>query len=166
MQPHHQTIALAIIGFATLVALPLLLSVARRNAHAIGVLDGQKIQQSRHAIQTQWFERAVAARQAELDDLQSRFDASIEASHRTVADLEARIMSYTGLALTRTDYDALVSACETLKLAVRTWTQLKGADAWVGRAEQQVGQLRGLALRLQSELKESRTLPTSKGEVA
>lgn len=166
MQPHHQTIALAITWFATLVALPLLLAVARRSAHALGVVEGQKTQQAHHAIQTQWFEREMADKQAKLADMQSRFDASIETRRKTVADLEERIMSYTGLAVTRTDYDALVSACEILKLAARTWRQLKGAEVWAGRAEQQAGELRGLAIRVQSELKHLRIITTGKGEAA
>jgi hypothetical protein len=166
MQPHHQIITLTATWLATLVALPLLLSVARRSAYALGVVKGQEAQQAHHAIQTQWFEREMTDKQAELDELQLRFDASIEARRKTVADLEERIMSYTGLAVTRTDYDVLVSACETLKLVVRTWRQLKGAEVWVGRAEQQSGELRGPAFQVQSELKELRALPTSKGEAA
>lgn len=166
MQPHHQTIALAITWFATLVALPLLLSVARRNAHTLGVTEGQKTQLTLHAIQIQWFEREIADKQAELGALQSRFDASVEACRRTVADLEERIMSYTGLAVTRADYEALISAGETLKLAKRTWTQLKGAETWAGRAEQQADQLRGLALRMQSELKGPGAATTVNGEAA
>lgn len=166
MQPHHQTIALAITWFATLVALPLLLAVARRSAHNRGIAEGQHIQQARYDNQIQWFEVEIASKQAELLDIQARFDASMEARRKTIADLEERIMSYTGLAVTQADYQALGNASETLQLAVRTWSQLKGAEAWVERAKLQAGELHKLALRVRGDLKSARVDTVEEGQAA
>lgn len=166
MHLHYQTLALIIAWSATLVALPLLLAVARRSAHARGIAEGQHIQQARHDNQVQWFEVEIASKQAELLDIQGRFDASMEARRKTIADLEERIMSYTGLAVTQADYQALANASETLKLAVRTWSQLKGADAWVERAKLQAGQLHRLALRVRGDLKSARVDAAEEGQVA
>ncbi|MFR0674617.1 hypothetical protein ACLUUI_14340 [Enterobacterales bacterium AW_CKDN230030176-1A_HGKHYDSX7] len=165
MQPHHQAIALAVTWLATLVALSLLLSAARRGAHSLDSIKGQQSQHALHEVQVQDLEQAVADKQAELLRLQSRFDASMEARRLTIADLEERIMSYTGLAVARADFEVLVSASETLKLAVRTWSQMTGAEVWVKRAKQQADDLRGLALRVQDELKPSIAVPAN-GEAA
>ncbi|WP_028694361.1 hypothetical protein [Pseudomonas cremoricolorata] len=165
MQPHHQAIALAVTWLATLVALPLLLSATRRGAHSLGVDEGKQVQQALHTAQIKDLERAVADKRAELAYLQAHFDNSMEARRLTIVDLEERIMSYTGLAVARADFEALVSASETLNLAVRTWWQMKGAELWVRRAEQQATYLRSLALRVQSEL-EANAATSVTGEVA
>ncbi|WP_296263984.1 MULTISPECIES: hypothetical protein [unclassified Pseudomonas] len=108
---------------------------------------------------------------AQLDESLVNLEAEQPEHHtvanlkRTITELEKRIMSYTGLAVARADFDTLVSACETLKLALRTWSQMKGAEAWVRRAEQQATDLRGLALRVQSEIRNG-IATTETGEAA
>lgn len=153
MQPHHQVLALGILWLATLVVLPFLFATARRRAHALGFEECQEIKEAAHTHRVRQLERDLADKQAELDTARKAFTAHMEARRETIAELEERIMSYTGLAVTKADYQALTSATETLETAGRTWKQLKGAEAWVTRTEHQGRSLRELALRIRNELR-------------
>lgn len=153
MQPHQQVLALGILWLATLVLLPFLFATARRRAHALGFMEGQEVKEAAQAQLVRQFERDLADKQAELDTARKVFTAHMEARRETIAELEERIMSYTGLAVTKADYQALISATETLETAGRTWKQLKGAEAWVARTEHQGRSLRELAGRVRNELR-------------
>ncbi len=153
MQPHQQVLALGILWLATLVVMPFLFATARRRAHALGFMEGQEIREVAHAHRIRQLERDLAEKQAELDTARKAFTAHMEARRETITELEERIMSYTGLAVTKADYQALTSACETLETAGRTWKQLKGAEAWVARTEHQGRSLRELAARIRNELR-------------
>lgn len=165
MQPHQQVLALGILWLTTLVVMPFLFATARRRAHALGFMEGQEIRETAHAHRIRQFERDLAEKQAELDTARKAFTAHMEARRETIAELEERIMSYTGLAVSKADYQALISACETLETAGRTWKQLKGAEAWVARTEHQGRSLRELAWRVRNELRDPAT-STTHGEVA
>ncbi|WEL56691.1 hypothetical protein PZ739_05850 [Pseudomonas kermanshahensis] len=154
MQPHQQVLALGILWLATLVVMPFLFATARRRAHALGFMEGREIKDVAHAHRIGQLERDLADKQAELDTARKAFTAHMEARRETIAELEDRIMSYTGLAVTKADYQALISACETLEIAGRTWKQLKGAEAWVARTEHQGRSLRELAGRVRNELRD------------
>lgn len=165
MQPHQQVLALGILWLATLVVLPFLFATARRRAHALGFMEGQEVKEAAHTHRVRQLERDLADKQAELDTARKTFTAHMEARRETIAELEERIMSYTGLAVTKADYQALISATETLETAGRTWKQLKGAEAWVARTEHQGRSLRELAVRVRNELREP-TAPTTDAGVA
>ncbi|MDQ2487486.1 hypothetical protein RBI94_26140 [Pseudomonas putida] len=154
MQPHQQVLALGILWLATLVVMPFLFATARRRAHALGFMEGQEVKEAAHTHRVRQLERDLAEKQAELDTARKAFTAHMEARRETIAELEERIMSYTGLAVTKADYQALISATETLETAGRTWKQLKGAEAWVTRTEHQGRSLRELAVRVRKELRE------------
>lgn len=166
MQPHQQVLALGILWLATLVVMPFLFATARRRAHALGFMEGQEIKEVAHAHRIRQLERDLAEKQAELDTARKAFTAHMEARRETIAELEERIMSYTGLAVSKADYQALISAIETLETAGRTWKQLKGAEAWVTRTEHQGRSLRELALRVRNELRETSTEVGAPGEAA
>ncbi|MDD2005644.1 hypothetical protein [Pseudomonas putida] len=165
MQPHQQVLALGILWLATLVVMPFLFATARRRAHALGFMEGQEIKETAHAHRMRQLERDLADKQAELDTARKAFTAHMESRRETIAELEERIMSYTGLAVSKADYQALISACETLETAGRTWKQLRGAEAWVARTEHQGRSLRELAGRVRNELRDPATSTTG-GEVA
>jgi len=75
----------------------------------------------------------------------------------TIAELEERIMSYTGLAVTNADYEKLVSVASTMRLAQRTFKALK-SEAEATRAGSQADVIDGLAGRIHAQL---RTTPAS-----
>lgn len=166
MQPHQQVLALGILWLATLVVLPFFFATARRRAHAMGFMEGQEVKEVAHAHRVRQLERDLADKQAELDTARKAFTAHMDARRQTIAELEARIMSYTGLAVTKADYQSLISACETLETAGRTWKQLKGAEAWVTRTERQGRGLRELAGRVRNELCDPATSTFDKGVTA
>lgn len=166
MQPHQQVLALGILWLATLVVLPFLFATARRRAHALGFMEGQEAKEVTHAHRARQLERDLADQQAELDTARKAFTAHMEARRATIAELEERIMSYTGLAVSKADYQAIINACETLETAGRTWKQLKGAEAWVARTEHQGRSLRELAGRVRNELREPATSTPDKGLAA
>lgn len=166
MQPHQQVLALGILWLATLVVLPFLFATARRRAHAMGFMEGQEIKEVAHAHHIRQLERDLADKQAELDAARKDFIAHMGARRETIAELEERIMSYTGVAVSKADYQALISACETLETAGRTWKQLKGAEAWVTRTEHQGRSLRELAGRVRNELRDPAASTSDKGAAA
>lgn len=165
MQPHQQVLALGILWLATLVVMPFLFATARRRAHALGFMEGQEVRGVANAHRIRQLERDLAEKQAELDTARKAFTAHMEARRETIAELEERIMSHTGLAVSKADYQALISACETLETAGRTWKQLKGAETWVARTEHQGRSLRELAGRVRNELRDP-VASTTDGEVA
>lgn len=166
MQPHQQVLALGILWLATLVVLPFLFATARRRAHALVFMEGQEVKEAARTHRVRQLERDLADKQAELDAARKNFISAMEARREIITELEARIMSYTGLAVTKADYQILISATETLETAGRTWKQLKGAEAWVARTEHQGRGLRALAQRVRNELREPLTEAVTPGEAA
>lgn len=166
MQPHQQVLALGVVWLATLVVMPFLFATARRRAHALGFEECLEVKEAAHAHRVRQLERDLADKQAELDTARKKFMSAMEARREIITELEERIMSYTGLAVSKADYQALISACETLETAGRTLQQLKGAEAWVTRTEYQGRSLRDLALRVRNELRETSTEVGTPGEAA
>ncbi|MCO7563893.1 hypothetical protein NJI34_05600 [Pseudomonas sp. S 311-6] len=85
---------------------------------------------------------------------------------RTIAELEERIMSYTGMPVTRADYDLLISAAESLKLAEKTWKALPGTEPGRKRATQHQQDILALAMRVHSQLRNTPAGAVSAGEAA
>lgn len=83
---------------------------------------------------------------------QRKHHHSVANLKRTIAELEERIMSYTGLAVTKADYEKLVSAASTMRLAQRTFKALK-SEAEATRAGAQADVIDGLAIRIHAQLR-------------
>lgn len=102
---------------------------------------------------------------AQLDDSLIEREAEQRKHHHTVAnlnrtitELEERIMTYTGMPVTRADYDLMINAAETLGLAEKTWKVAPGTEPWRHRAAQQRQDMQALAMRVHAQL---RTTPSS-----
>ncbi|MCE1058514.1 hypothetical protein LU646_11570 [Pseudomonas alloputida] len=84
---------------------------------------------------------------------------------RAIAELEDRIMSYTGLAVTKADYELLVNVIDTLNLTERTLAAMK-ATQQAARASLQVTRLGDLAKRMHLELRERPASAVNAGAAA
>lgn len=88
---------------------------------------------------------------------QRKHHHSVANLKRTIAELEARIMSYTGMPVTRPDYDLLDKVAETLRLTERTMKALK-SDQSAKQAGEQANGVEALAKRVHAQL---RTAPAT-----
>ncbi|KAF1312726.1 hypothetical protein BLX42_01900 [Pseudomonas sp. SG-MS2] len=172
MQPHQYALAAGIALLVTLVALPFLLAMARSRAYELGMEDGKAIANSILKLQLKEARNAQQTLQVELQrtqqDCTQQLDArlaNIEALKGHIAELEERIMSYTGLPVTRADYDLLISAAESLELAEKTWKALPGTEPGRKRAAQQQQDIQALAMRVHFQLR-STPATAAKMEVA
>lgn len=169
MQLHHYVLAISIGWMVTLIILPFLIAKTRRLAYNRGFEAGKAFHDQTLALQLQEAKNARDdlrtelqwARQAYEQQLAAR-QANITALKGSISELEARIMSYTGLAVTRADYELLIGTSETLRLAERTLDALKAqrqATAAAARAEG----IDGLAKRVHTQLRDT---PASAGVAA
>ncbi|MDE4537698.1 hypothetical protein GIB19_10775 [Pseudomonas sp. ITEM 17296] len=164
MQPHQQVLAIGILWLITLAILPFLFAKARQRAFSKG-LDADK--QSLKAD----LKLRIKGLQDDLNEARVQAEADQRKHHTAIAhlkdsirELEARIMSYTGLAVTRADYELLISAMETLSLTERTLTAMK-ATQQASRARLQAAGLGGLAERIHTQLRDT-PASTPSAEVA
>lgn len=100
-------------------------------------------------------EHRINARDAQLreaTDAQVKSDQTIANLKLTITELEERIMSYTGLAVTRADYDLVLKATNTLQLSQRTLKALK-SQTQADIAGAQAEALSGLAKRIHAQLR-------------
>ncbi|MFT8231351.1 hypothetical protein ACLNBI_07220 [Pseudomonas guariconensis] len=100
-------------------------------------------------------EHRINARNAQLreaTDAQAKSDQTIANLKLTITELEERIMSYTGLAVTRADYDLVLKATDTLQLSQRTLKALK-SQTQADIAGAQAEALSGLAKRIHAQLR-------------
>lgn len=88
----------------------------------------------------------------EATDAQAKSDQTIANLKLTITELEERIMSYTGLAVTRADYDLVLKATNTLQLSQRTLKALK-SQTQADIAGAQAEALSGLAKRIHAQLR-------------
>lgn len=98
-------------------------------------------------------EESLSAREAE----HRRHHLSVANLKRTIAELEARIMSYTGMPVTRPDYDLLNKVAETLRLTQRTMKALK-SDQVAKQSSEQANGVEAIAKRVHAQL---RTTPAT-----
>ena len=70
---------------------------------------------------------------------------------RTITELEERIMSYTGLAVTKSDYALLMETSRTLRVAEQTMKALKSQVA--NHAAEQAAGLQAIAKRVHAQLR-------------
>ncbi|WP_085625545.1 MULTISPECIES: hypothetical protein [unclassified Pseudomonas] len=165
MQPHQQVLALGILWLATLTVLPFLFAKARHRAFNRGLHTGKQRLKADLKLQ-------IKGLQDDLDEARIQTEADQRKHHLAVAhlkgsirELEARIMSYTGLAVTRADYELLISAIETLNLTERTLNAMK-ATQQASLAGLQATRLGGLAKRIHTQLREAPTSDANAEEAA
>jgi septal ring factor EnvC (AmiA/AmiB activator) len=159
MQPYQYALAAGIGWMITLIILPFLIAKARRHAYARGFEAGKAFHDQTLSQQLKEAKQALNDVRAELQRTQQTCNvqlaarqASIAALKENISELEARIMSYTGLAVTKADYEKLVSASATMRLAQRTFNALKsGAEAT--RAGAQADAIDELAKRIHAQLR-------------
>ncbi|SDC63118.1 hypothetical protein SAMN05216185_103442 [Pseudomonas guariconensis] len=82
---------------------------------------------------------------------------------RTITELEERIMSYTGLAVTKSDYALLMETSRTLRVAEQTMKALKSQVA--NQAAEQAAGVQAIAKRVHAQLRSTATT-TARTEVA
>ncbi|MFV3383096.1 hypothetical protein [Pseudomonas sp. NY15354] len=114
-------------------------------------------------------EHRINARDAQLreaTDAQAKSDQTIANLKLTITELEERIMSYTGLPVTRADHDLLISAAESLELAEKTWKALPGTEPGRKRAAQQQQDIQALAMRVHFQLRSTPATATRTEEAA
>ncbi|CAI8908446.1 hypothetical protein EMIT048CA2_310045 [Pseudomonas chlororaphis] len=165
MQPHQYALSAGIALLFLLAALPYLFGIARRRAFDQGKEIGLAEHDAAH------FTR-VRDLCADLDEIAVQREAeqrkhliTIANLKRNIVELEERIMSYTGLAVTRTDYENLVSTVETLLLAERTLHALK-SQPYAKRAAEQAQALDNLAKRIHSQLRATPARAATAGKAA
>lgn len=82
---------------------------------------------------------------------QRKHHHSVASLKRTIAELEERIMSYTGLAVTKSDYALLMETSRTLRVAEQTMKALKSQVA--NQAAEQAAGLQAIAKRIHGQLR-------------
>lgn len=159
MQPHQYALAAGIAWMITLIILPFLIAKARRLAYARGFEAGKTFHDQTLSLQLKEAKQALDDLRAELLRTQQTGNvelaarrANITALKASISELEARIMSYTGLQVTRADYDRLVCASSTMRLAQRTFNALK-TEAEATRAGIQADIIDDLATRIHVQLR-------------
>lgn len=159
MQPHQYALAAGIAWMITLIILPFLIAKARRLAYARGFEAGKTFHDQTLSLQLKEAKQALDDLRAELLRTQQTGNvelaarrASITALKERISELEARIMSYTGFAVTKADYEKLVSASSTMRLAQRTFKALR-TEAEAARAGSQADVIDDLAKRIHSQLR-------------
>ncbi|AZC35888.1 hypothetical protein [Pseudomonas chlororaphis] len=157
MQPHQYVLGAGITFLFLLAALPYLFGIARRRAFDQGKEIGLAERDATN------FAR-VRDLCADLDEIAIQREAenrkhltTIANLKRNIVELEERITSYTGLAVTRADYERLLGAAETLRLTQRTLNALK-SQSQATRAGAQAEAIDELAMRIHAQL---RTIPTN-----
>ncbi|MBJ9975297.1 hypothetical protein IAE35_05200 [Pseudomonas sp. S75] len=162
MQSHQLILTLGILWLATLVIMPFLFAKSRHLAYMRGRTEGKECVDSSLKLRIRTLEEQLADTNIENEaDTRKRLKA-IASLQSTIAELEARIMSYTGMAVTRADYDLLAETARTLGLTERTLNALK-ANQQAQRANEQIQQLTQLAMRLHAHL---RATPATAGAAA
>lgn len=165
MQPHQQVLALGILWLATLIVLPFLFAKARHRAFNRGLDTGEQRLKADLKLQIKGLQNDLDKAQVQTEADHRRHHLAVVQLKGSIRELEARIMSYTGLAVTRTDYELLISAIETLNLTERTLIAMK-ATQQASRASLQATQLGGLAKRIHTQLRETPAGATSAEEAA
>lgn len=91
---------------------------------------------------------------------------AIEAALQQAGFLPPADQSYQGMPVTRSDYDLLINAAETLHLAEKTWKALPGTEPGCKRATKQQQDIQALALRVHFELRRTLAIGTTAGKAA
>ncbi|WP_313364358.1 hypothetical protein [Pseudomonas sp.] len=162
MQPHQQVLAMGILWLISLIALTFIIPNARHRAFNRGLEVGKQLHKADLKLQIKGLRDDLDEARINTEADQRKHHMAVAALKRTINELEERIMSYTGLAVTKFDYDLLINASETLALAKKTWKAAQGTEPWCTRAMQQHQDIQALAMRIHSQL---RTTPASTATV-
>jgi hypothetical protein len=154
MQPHQLVLAIGILWLATLTILPFLFAKARHRAFNRGLEVGKQSLKADLKLRIKGLQDDLDEAKVQAEADQRKHYTAIAHLKGSIRELEARIMSYTGLAVTRADYELLISAMETLSLTERTLNAMK-ATQQASRAKQQAAALDGLAKRIHTQLRET-----------
>lgn len=167
MQPQQYALAAGIAWMVTLIILPFLIAKARRIAYARGFDEGKAFHDQSLTLQLREAKQALDELRTELQRTQQTCNvqlaarqASIAALKASISELEARIMAYTGLAVTKADYEKLVSASSTMRLAQRTFKALR-TEAEATRAGVQADVIDDLAKRIHAQLRSTPSAATA-----
>lgn len=165
MQPHQQVLALGICLLAILAILPFLFAKARHRAFNRGLEIGKQRLQADLKLRIQGLQEDLDEARVQAEASQRKHHTAVAHLKGTVCELEARIMSYTGLAVTRADYELLINAIETLNLTERTLSAMK-ATQQASRAGLQATGLGELAKRVHLQLRETPASAANAGAAA
>lgn len=165
MQPHQYVLAMGILWLTSFLILPFLFGRTRRRAREEGREAGLAERDGIYALQTQALIANLANTTQELDTERAEAKRVAAAYQQTIAELEARIMSYTGLAVTREDYELLLGTAETLRLTERTLKALKAQQQATAAAARAEG-IDGLAKRIHAQLRDTPSAGRDAGKAA
>lgn len=152
MQPYQYALSAGIVLLFVLAILPYLLAAVRRRAHEEGKEIGLAERNATHAqrLRTLNEELAELAVQREAD--QRKHLKTVANLNLTISELEERIMSYTGMPVTRADFELLTRVGETLQLTHRTMKALK-SDQQASLAAAQALCVDSFAKRIHAQLR-------------
>ncbi|MDH0133506.1 hypothetical protein N7381_09635 [Pseudomonas asiatica] len=172
MQPHQYALAAGIGWMVTLIILPFLIAKARRLAYARGFDEGKAFHDQSLNLQLREAKLDLEELRAELQRTQQTCElqlaarqAKIIALQASMSELGVRIMANTGLEVTKADYDKLVSASSTMRLAQRTFKALR-TEAEATRAGAQADVIDELAKRIHAQLRSAPANAANAGAAA
>lgn len=164
MQPHQQVLALGILWLVTLIVAPYLFTKARSRAFSRGVEIGKEHHRADLKLQLKTLREELDEARVQTEADQRKHHQAVAVFKRTITELEERIMSYTSMPVTRADYEQLLAAADTLRLANRTLTVLK-SEPQAARAGHLAEAMDDLAMRIHAQLRAT-PASASKAEVA
>ncbi len=166
MQAQHYTLALGVAWIFTLAILPFLFAKTRQRAYDRGHADGLKQRDAMAWKRLQDQDRALEQRAIDREKEQRQFLQTKAAMQGTIDELSARVMAYTGLAVTHQDHQLLTETAATLDLARRTFKAIKGTEVWQERTLNEAKGLRKLAELVHAEIRQKAPITSGKAEVA
>lgn len=165
MQPHQQVLAIGILWLFTLLVLPFLFTKTRSRAFHRGVEVGKQYQKADLKLQIKGLQNELDDSRIQSEADQRKHHLAVVALKASINELEARIMSYTGLAVTKADYEKLISASSSMRLAQRTFQALKSQPE-ADRAAIQADAIDELAKRIHAQLRDTPACSANAGASA
>ncbi|WP_060482059.1 hypothetical protein [Pseudomonas sp. NBRC 111119] len=165
MQPHQQVLALGIVWLVSLIALTFIIPKVRHRAFLHGVDAGRQQQRADLKLQIKGLQDDLDEARIQSEAGQRKHHLAVANLKSSIAELEARIMSYTGLPVTKADYERLVSASSMMRLAQRTFKALK-TEAEATRAGVQADAIDELAKRIHAQLRSTLASAVNAGAAA
>lgn len=152
MQPYQYALSAGIVLLFVMAILPYLLATARRRAHEEGKEIGLAERDATHTQRIRKLKEELAELAVQREADQRKHLKTVANLKLTISELEERIMSYTGMPVTRTDFELLTKVGETLQLAHRTMKALK-SDQQASLAAVQALCVDSLAKRIHAQLR-------------
>lgn len=152
MQPYQYALSAGVVLLFVLAILPYLLAAARRRAHEEGKEIGLAEHNAAHAQRLKALNEELAELAIQREADQRKHLKTVANLKLTVSELEERIMSYTGMPVTKADYELLTKVGATLQLAHRTMKALK-SDQQASLATAQALSVDSLAKRIHAQLR-------------